>query len=681
MSEIRAVAERVLFSSSLEEKLSAPPLSQVSDHQPGPAILTPASPGRPDALTFDRKDREAGLPSRHEIGGEEDRGRLLHFFANHELLATELMALVLLKFPEAPASFRRGIYQTMREEQAHTRLYQERLRACGVHFGQHRVNSFFWRCVSDMESPLDYVSRLSLTFEQANLDYSCYFGGLFAREGDRETAALFDRIYRDEIGHVRYGWTWFQRLHPPGQDPWESFRSRLQLPLSPARARGLGRFNVEGRQRAGLPTPFINEIRIFQQSRGRTSDLYLFNPEAEASIPGERDPMAAVLARDLATLPLALASRDDLLLLPSGSQAPSDWRLELSRLGIAYPEMRAHRDSQDWPAARKLHRVRPWAPAPTLPEILSPWQTHLHHPWSWQPAWGELFSKIWFHPLREEWSQSQGRPSFGRILSSKEDLQDYARELAEKGHQHLLLKPAFGLAGRGHQRLSLTGALPAIEKYPLLGEPYFDRVFDFSLQLEMRAPGLQRVGLTHLVNDAGGRYRGTLVGPKWLKGAPTEVTRWFHESRGPGAPLALFDSLLPALERALSQKAFLGPCGLDAFVYRDSQGALQLHPAVEFNPRVTMSRYALGLRGKVHPASYGAFLIVTRKRARRPLPEVLAHWQRIFPEEQSDEPERNLQQGVVPLQALRQDSACGALFLVSRDVRRLHAALTGQLTR
>ena len=56
-------------------------------------------------------------------------GRLLHFFANHELLATELMALVLLKFPDAPAAFRKGVLETLKDEQEHTRLYIERMKA------------------------------------------------------------------------------------------------------------------------------------------------------------------------------------------------------------------------------------------------------------------------------------------------------------------------------------------------------------------------------------------------------------------------------------------------------------------------------------------------------------------------------------------------------------------------
>src|SRR5690349_19199775 len=155
--ELREFAERVLFATTLEEKLGAP--EQITDECPGVALVTPAAPGRPRELRFKPPGVGKGeFPGTHQLENERARGRLLHFFANHELLATELMALVLLKFPDAPAAFRRGLFQTLRDEQAHTRLYLERMRACGIRFGELPVSGYFWRSVATMENPLDYVS-------------------------------------------------------------------------------------------------------------------------------------------------------------------------------------------------------------------------------------------------------------------------------------------------------------------------------------------------------------------------------------------------------------------------------------------------------------------------------------------------------------------------------------------
>ena len=68
------------------------------------------------------------------------------------------MALVLLKFPDAPAAFRKGVLETLKDEQEHTRLYMERMKSCGIEFGAIPVSGYFWRAVSGMESPMDYVA-------------------------------------------------------------------------------------------------------------------------------------------------------------------------------------------------------------------------------------------------------------------------------------------------------------------------------------------------------------------------------------------------------------------------------------------------------------------------------------------------------------------------------------------
>src|SRR5688500_5219603 len=154
--ELRAFAERILFATTLEEKLAAP-AGELTDEARGPAIAAPAMPGRPAELRFKPAGREvsADIPGLHELEHERERGRLLHFFANHELLATELMALVLLRFPDAPPAFRRGVLETLKDEQEHTRLYMERMKSCGIEFGAVPVRGYFWRAVSGMESPND----------------------------------------------------------------------------------------------------------------------------------------------------------------------------------------------------------------------------------------------------------------------------------------------------------------------------------------------------------------------------------------------------------------------------------------------------------------------------------------------------------------------------------------------
>ncbi|MDP4585248.1 MAG: DUF455 family protein, partial [Verrucomicrobiales bacterium] len=193
---INDLARRVLFATDLDEKLRLArrplgPDAGSPETRRGPAKYGQILPGRPDHLRFasDSTARPT-LPTRPGLVNDENRGVLLHFFANHELLAAELMALALLKFPDAPVAFREGLANTLREEQLHTRWYVNRMRECGIEFGQYPLSRFFWEAVSRMETPLDYVSRLSLTFEQANLDYALHYGHLLREAGDGKSASI-----------------------------------------------------------------------------------------------------------------------------------------------------------------------------------------------------------------------------------------------------------------------------------------------------------------------------------------------------------------------------------------------------------------------------------------------------------------------------------------------------------
>src|ERR1017187_685388 len=336
--ELHDFAEQVLFATILDDKLQSPAV--VTDERPGSPLLMPQAPGRPAELRFKPQGSgKAGFPGVHHLDQEHERGRLLHFFANHELLATELMAMALLRFPDAPAAFRRGVWQTLKDEQLHTRLYVQRMRDCGIEFGELPVSGYFWRSVAPMESPLDYVAGLCLTFEQANLDFCRHFARGFQAVGDGDTAGLLDRIYRDEIGHVAYGLKWFRRWKNPGQSDWEAFCRQLKFPLSPQRAKGIT-LNGEGRRAAGLDAAFIAELDVYSQSKGRTPNVFVFNPFAEARIAQGRafNPTKhqGQLARDLENLPQFLCRQDDLVLV---ERRPSvEFLSAIKQAGFALPE-------------------------------------------------------------------------------------------------------------------------------------------------------------------------------------------------------------------------------------------------------------------------------------------------------------------------------------------------------
>ncbi|MEM1348193.1 MAG: DUF455 family protein [Myxococcota bacterium] len=260
---LRHFAERVFAGDTLEDKLTAPPngWSDLRDTTPGAA--TPwREPGRPEQLRIAPKKKRRKMPSPRALHDPALRLRCLHTFANHELMALELMAWAVLAYPEAPGTFRRGLAWLMVEEQRHLRLYMERIEALGGTFGEEPVHDHFWRLAPELTDPLKWVCAMNLTFEQANLDHAPVFAEHFRAVGDEGSAELMDLILEDEIKHVAFGARWLRTLSADtDEDAFQVFLANLTARNDAFRARGES-FNEEARRRAKLGDAFIEGMRL-----------------------------------------------------------------------------------------------------------------------------------------------------------------------------------------------------------------------------------------------------------------------------------------------------------------------------------------------------------------------------------------------------------------------------------
>jgi uncharacterized ferritin-like protein (DUF455 family) len=206
------------------------------------------------------------LPRLGELSSSDARAATLSRFAHHELMATELFAWALLKFPNAPAALRRGFVAALVEEQAHLRLYLDRLAAHGIAFGDVPLSGYFWKLVPAIRaaaSPLAaFLCAQGLTLEQANLDFTILYRDAFRAAGDLDSAAVLQRVHDDEIAHVRLARAWLVRDagDADADADLQRYREHVPFPLSAARAKGR-RFEAGARRRAGLSEPFIAHVR------------------------------------------------------------------------------------------------------------------------------------------------------------------------------------------------------------------------------------------------------------------------------------------------------------------------------------------------------------------------------------------------------------------------------------
>jgi len=658
---ITEFAEQIVFGKTLEDKLVAPGrLTHDGDVRNRPDVRSLVSPGRPVGLQM-RKELTGTVapPSDDQLENESARGQLLHFLANHELLATELMALVLLKFPDAPHAFRQGVLVTLREEQAHTQMYIKRMRECGVEFGAYPLGGRFWRIVEPMQSPMDFVSRLSLTFEQANLDYSLHFANVFERLGDTKTARLLQKIYQDEIGHVQHGLHWFRQWKNPEQSDWEAYQDSLEYPMSPQSGRGpRGAFNREGRMSAGLTEDFIDSMEVFRQSGARRPTVRWFDPGAESGLAGEiNSPLLNQLGKDLELVMVPPARQGDIVLV---REIPSrDLRKHLIDAGFDLPEF-VTLDSREPLAQRKLGEFAPWAWTPNNHRVAKPLiGSVLRSPPEWSNEQADLFRKSWGSNCLDRWLNQDSQNKVEQTptpdwfsksdcvaieIFERDDLQNALDEIRSRGFQKAVFKLDLGASGRGQRRFETGRKFDEVDESWLRSafklakqtgdthlddssnrvvailEPELERLVDLSFLWDVKFESNNHsvpnyLGWTRSLVTEGRKYVGTRLSKPFHDCTP-EVKQFLLSDRG--EKLATISNWLqPRLAAELSSRKFAGYFGVDAFLFRGVGGELLVKPVVEFNPRMTMGHVALAMKKKVAPGVLGEFRILTKSDWRK----------------------------------------------------------------
>ena len=226
-----------------------------------------------DPVLVDRPTRDAGLelssdvPALPRPGALSDpraRALCLARFAHHELMAVELFAWALLRWPEVPTGLRRGWLAALFDEQRHCRLYVDRLDAYDASLSDFAHSDYFWKQAPAIAaSPAGaraFLAGLGLTLEQANLDFTLVYRDAFRSAGDETSARVCQRVHDDEIGHVGLAYRWLRELSDPEQDSVSAYHEAVPFPLSAARAKGR-RFDAAARRRAGLDADLIAHVR------------------------------------------------------------------------------------------------------------------------------------------------------------------------------------------------------------------------------------------------------------------------------------------------------------------------------------------------------------------------------------------------------------------------------------
>lgn len=251
-------ARHILYSTKIEDKLLSPQV--VTSFESEFKWDVPLLPEREKKIKFS-ENLNMKFPKKGSLHLKEKRGQAIHFFANHELLATEMMAAALLKLTdnsEESMKIKKGILSTIADEQKHFSIYNHKMNKLGVEFGDFPLNDFFWSKLASIETMASYMAVMAMTFEAANLDFALMYRDIFEQVDDSESAKIMQIVLDDEISHVALGRHWLD-MWKGDKSMWQYYCSLLPENLSPARSKGIV-VNQEARLKAGLDQEFVNEV-------------------------------------------------------------------------------------------------------------------------------------------------------------------------------------------------------------------------------------------------------------------------------------------------------------------------------------------------------------------------------------------------------------------------------------
>ena len=211
----------------------------------------PARPARPELR------RPGDMPKRSM--GPKGRIAFIHALAHIELNAVDLAWDMIARFANRnlPTSFFNAWVEVAVEEAEHFTALADRLMDWGAAYGDLPAHDGIWDSATATAD--DLAARLAvipMTLEARGLDTTPAAIERCRTVGDPDTAAILQRIYDDEIKHLKIGVQWFEYCcAKDGVAPRpryaqllaERFRGHLKPP-----------FNMPARSQAGMDESYLS---------------------------------------------------------------------------------------------------------------------------------------------------------------------------------------------------------------------------------------------------------------------------------------------------------------------------------------------------------------------------------------------------------------------------------------
>jgi uncharacterized ferritin-like protein (DUF455 family) len=204
-------------------------------------------PGRPDKpLLIDPRE----VPRRN-INSTEGRLALAHSIAHIEFNAINLALDAVYRFQDMPHEYYRDWLLVAAEEALHYSMLSDYLAQHDMRYGDLPAHNGLWEMA--VKTDQDVLVRMALVprvLEARGLDVTPTMISKLAAVGDQALVSILERIFEDEIGHVKIGTFWYTQLcHERKLEPRSTFLKLIRDYMTGAK---FGPFETEARKKAGF---------------------------------------------------------------------------------------------------------------------------------------------------------------------------------------------------------------------------------------------------------------------------------------------------------------------------------------------------------------------------------------------------------------------------------------------
>lgn len=215
--------------------------------------IPPGIPEKPGLVEYKK------LPKRGYTEPEK-KNALIHSLAHIEFNAINLALDAIYRFREMPSQFHIDWLEIANEEKKHFCLLRKYLNKHGYDYGDFAAHDGLWRIAEQTSD--DVLARMAVVpriMEARGLDVTPEMIVKFRQVKDIDAVNILEKIYHDEINHVRKGSYWFNYICDQRKlDRTRIFRKFIRQYMGDALRTNL---NLEARFSAGFTNSEVSFLQ------------------------------------------------------------------------------------------------------------------------------------------------------------------------------------------------------------------------------------------------------------------------------------------------------------------------------------------------------------------------------------------------------------------------------------